>query len=222
MPAPDRSGIASLADFSVKKFPAAALREKECAIASKRAARIAPQFRPASSSRGMRRSVVSLEEAQRSAAVAVCVLICPASLTSCLPPSSQAFPVEPQGSRLANRRQTRHVRSGASPTRPNVEWCLLAHQWQRTPRGQRSRPRPSKRAQPEHRRALISSRSLSLRAEARVAPYGCHAVNGGAQNRIQARNGVRVDRSAASKARQLRASWPSPGTLAVRKNAWWT
>jgi hypothetical protein len=60
-----------------------------------------------------------------------------------------------------------------------------------------------------------------LRAEARVAPYGCHAVNGGAQNRIQARNGVRVDRSAASKARQLRASWPSPGTLAVRKNAWW-
>ena len=179
MPAPDRSGIASVADFSVKKFPAAAIREKECAIASKRAARIAPQFRPASSSRGMRRSVVSLEEAQRSAAVAVCVLICPASLTSCLPPSSQAFPVEPQGSRLANRRQTRHVRSGASRTRPIVEWCLLAHQSQRTPRGQRSRPRPSKRAQPEHRRALISSRSLSLRAEARVAPYGCHAVNGG-------------------------------------------
>jgi hypothetical protein len=37
-----------VADFSVKKFPAAALREKECAIASKRAARIAPQFRPVS------------------------------------------------------------------------------------------------------------------------------------------------------------------------------
>jgi hypothetical protein len=37
-----------VADFSVKKFPAAALREKECAIAWKRAARIASQFRPAS------------------------------------------------------------------------------------------------------------------------------------------------------------------------------
>jgi hypothetical protein len=42
-----------------------------------------------------------------------------------------------------------------------------------------------------------------------------------AQNRLQARNGVRGDRNAAAKARQLRASWPSPGNLAVRKNAWW-
>ena len=42
-----------------------------------------------------------------------------------------------------------------------------------------------------------------------------------AQNRLQARNGLRGDRNAAAKARQLRASWPSPGNLAVRKSAWW-
>ena len=40
-----------------------------------------------------------------------------------------------------------------------------------------------------------------------------------AQTRIQARNGLRGDRNAAAKARQLRASRPSPGNLAVRKNA---
>lgn len=135
----------------------AALRDWESAIASNAATRTVPRFRPALPSRGNRISVVSLEEAQRSAAVAVCVLICPASLTSCLPPSSQAFPVEPQGSRLANRRQTRHVRSGASPTRPNVEWCLLAHQSQRTPRGPVLRTRPLEQARPERRRALMSS-----------------------------------------------------------------
>ena len=42
-----------------------------------------------------------------------------------------------------------------------------------------------------------------------------------AQNRLQARNGLRGDRNAAAKARQLRASWPSPGNLQVRKTAWW-
>jgi hypothetical protein len=42
-----------------------------------------------------------------------------------------------------------------------------------------------------------------------------------AQNRIQTGNGVRGDRKAAANARLLRASWPSPGNLAVRKNAWW-
>jgi hypothetical protein len=42
-----------------------------------------------------------------------------------------------------------------------------------------------------------------------------------AQNHIQARNGLRGDRDAAARARQLRASWPSPGNLAVRKSAWW-
>jgi hypothetical protein len=31
-----------------------------------------------------------------------------------------------------------------------------------------------------------------------------------------------ADRNAAAKARQLWASWPSPGNLAVRKTAWWT
>jgi len=43
-----RSAAASMADLSAKKSRAVALRERECAIASKRAARIAPQFRPAS------------------------------------------------------------------------------------------------------------------------------------------------------------------------------
>jgi hypothetical protein len=43
-----------------------------------------------------------------------------------------------------------------------------------------------------------------------------------AQNRLQARNGLRGDQSADAKARQLRASWPSPGNLQVRKTAWWT
>ena len=42
-----------------------------------------------------------------------------------------------------------------------------------------------------------------------------------AQNRLQARNGLRGDRDAAARARQLRASRPSPGNLAVRMNAWW-
>jgi hypothetical protein len=42
-----------------------------------------------------------------------------------------------------------------------------------------------------------------------------------AQNRLQARNGLRGDRNAAARARHLRASWPSPGNLAVRKSAWW-
>ena len=42
-----------------------------------------------------------------------------------------------------------------------------------------------------------------------------------AQNRLQARNGLRGDRNAAARARQLRALWPSPGNLAVRKSAWW-
>ena len=42
-----------------------------------------------------------------------------------------------------------------------------------------------------------------------------------AQNRLQARNGLRGDRNAAARARQLRAFWPSPGNLAVRKSAWW-
>ena len=40
-----------------------------------------------------------------------------------------------------------------------------------------------------------------------------------AQNRIQARNGLRGDRNAAARARQLRAPWPSPGNLQVRKIA---
>ena len=43
-----------------------------------------------------------------------------------------------------------------------------------------------------------------------------------AQNPIQARNRVRGDRNAAAKARQLWASCPSTGNLAVRKSAWWT
>jgi hypothetical protein len=42
-----------------------------------------------------------------------------------------------------------------------------------------------------------------------------------AQNRLQARNGLRGDRNAAARARQLRAPWPSPGNLAVRKSARW-
>ena len=42
-----------------------------------------------------------------------------------------------------------------------------------------------------------------------------------AQKRILARNAVRGDRNVAANARQLRAPWPSPGNLAVRKNAWW-
>jgi hypothetical protein len=58
----DRS--ATRGNFSVKRFRAAALRERESAIASKRAARIAHRFRRALPSRGNRRSVVSLEEAQ--------------------------------------------------------------------------------------------------------------------------------------------------------------
>ena len=65
------TGTRSVADLSEKKFRAAALRERESAIASKRAARIARRFRPALPSRGNRRSVVSLEEAQRCAADAV-------------------------------------------------------------------------------------------------------------------------------------------------------
>jgi hypothetical protein len=42
-----------------------------------------------------------------------------------------------------------------------------------------------------------------------------------AQNCLQARNGLRGDRNAAARARQLRAPWPSPGNLQVRKTAWW-
>jgi hypothetical protein len=42
-----------------------------------------------------------------------------------------------------------------------------------------------------------------------------------AQNRLQARNGLRGDRNATARARHLRASWPSPGNLVVRKSAWW-
>ena len=88
-------------------------------------------------------------------------LICPASLTSCLPPSSQVFPVEPQGSRLANRRQTRHVRSGASRNSTHRRMVSLSSSIAAHP----ARPAPS----------------LAFGAEARVAPYGCHAVNGGPQ-----------------------------------------
>jgi hypothetical protein len=42
-----------------------------------------------------------------------------------------------------------------------------------------------------------------------------------AQNRLQARNGRRGDTNATAKARQLRASRPSPGNLLVRTTAWW-
>ena len=72
----DRRGERSYGSrLNVKKLRAAALRDRECAIASKRAARIAHRFRPASPSRGNRRSMVSLEESQRSAAVAVYALV---------------------------------------------------------------------------------------------------------------------------------------------------
>ena len=82
----DRRGERSYGSrLNVKKLRAAALRERECAIASKRAARIAHRFRPASPSRGNRRSMVSLEEAQRSAAVAVYALDCSSFSTPCLP-----------------------------------------------------------------------------------------------------------------------------------------
>jgi hypothetical protein len=54
----DRRGERSYGSrLNVKKLRAAALRERECAIASKRAARIAPRFRPALPSGGNRRSV---------------------------------------------------------------------------------------------------------------------------------------------------------------------
>jgi hypothetical protein len=180
----DRRGERSYGSrLNVKKLRAAALRERECAIASKRAARIAPRFRPASPSRGNRRSMVSLEEAQRSAAVAVYALDCSSFSTFCLPLFSRDSPAGSQESRLASRWGTLRVHPGASRTRPIVEWCLLAHQSQRIPRGQSSRRRSLKRAQPECGRAL-TSRSFALRAPslafgagARVAPYGCHAVN---------------------------------------------
>jgi hypothetical protein len=42
-----------------------------------------------------------------------------------------------------------------------------------------------------------------------------------AQNRLQARNGLRGDRNAAATARQWRAPWPSRGKPQVRKTAWW-
>jgi hypothetical protein len=182
----DRRGERSYGNWgrlNVKKLRAAALRERECAIASKRAARIAPRFHPASPSRGNRRSVVSLEEAQRSAAVAVYALDCSSFSTPCLPLFSTDSPAGSPESQLASRRGTLRVHPGASRTRPIVEWCLLAHQSQRIPRGQSSRRRSLKRARPERGRAL-TSRSFALRAPslafgagARVAPYGCHAVN---------------------------------------------
>jgi hypothetical protein len=136
-----RQRFSLVGDLSVKRLRAVVPRGTEYAIASKRAAQIALQFRLAVSSRGNRGSVVSLGEAQRSAAVGGRAPICPVSLLSCLLPFSQVFRVGPQGSRPAYRRQTCRVRSAAFRTRPIVKWCLLAHQWQRTPRGQNSRGR---------------------------------------------------------------------------------
>jgi len=136
-----RHRFSLVGDLSVKRLRAVVPRGAEYAIASRRAAQIALQFRPAVPSRGNRGSVVSLGEAQRSAAVGGRAPICPVSLLSCLLPFSQVFRVGPQGSRQAYRRQTCRVRSAAFRTRPIVKWCLLAHQWQRTPRGQSSRGR---------------------------------------------------------------------------------
>ena len=158
-----RHRFSLVGDLSVKRLRAVVPRGTEYAIASRRAAQIALQFRPAVSSRGNRGSVVSLGEAQRSAAVGGRAPICPVSLLSCLLPFSQVFRVGPQGSRPAYRRQTCRVRSAAFRTRPIVKWCLLAHQWQRTPRGQNSRGRILKCALPERRRAWITWRSVSLR-----------------------------------------------------------
>ena len=178
-----RHRFSLVGDLSVKRLRAVVPRGTEYAIASRRAAQIALQFRPAVSSRGNRGSVVSLGEAQRSAAVAVYALDCSSFSTPCLPLFSTDSPAGSQESQLASRRGALRVHPGASRTRPIVEWCLLAHQSQRIPRGQSSRRRSLKRAQPERGRAL-TSRSFALRAPslafgagARVAPYGCHAVN---------------------------------------------
>jgi hypothetical protein len=143
--------------LSVKKFRVPVLRAMGCAIATAQAAmaQIAPRCLPASPPRWNPRSVVSFEEGQLSAAVAVCALNPSAVDAACLAPSAFS-PAEPQGSRLTTRRQARRVHSGASRTRPIAKRFVLAHQWQRTPRGQNS-PILLQRAQPERGRALPPS-----------------------------------------------------------------
>ena len=147
-----------MTDLSVKKYRAPVLRARECAIATAQAetAAIAPRCLAALPHRWSRRSVVSLE-AQRSAAAA---LAYPSSLTPCLPPLSAFSPMESKGS---HRRETLlRVRRGTSRYRTIGKWYLSGHQSNCTPRGQSSRTGPLKRAQPEHRRALIPERSSSL------------------------------------------------------------
>ena len=117
---------ALMGDLGVKRLRAVVPRGTRYAIASRRAAQIALQFRPAVPSRGNRGSVVFLGEAQRSAAVGGHAPICPVSLLSCLLPFSQVFRVGPQGSRQAYRRQTCRVRSAAFRTRPIVKMLSLS------------------------------------------------------------------------------------------------
>ena len=154
----DDSARKTGATFSAKKYRVPVLRARECAIATAQAetAGIAPRCLAALPHRWSRRSVVSLE-AQRSAAAA---LACPSSLTPCLPPLSAFSRTELYGSR---RRETLlRVRRGTSRYRTIGKWYLSGHQSNCTPRGQSSRTRPLKRAQPEHRRALIPEGSSSL------------------------------------------------------------
>jgi hypothetical protein len=125
--------------ISVKNVRVAVLRARDCATATAQVetARTAPRCLPASPPRWNPGLVVSLEEVQRSAAVAVCALYPLAVDAACLAPS--AFPsAEPQASRRATGRQTIRVCSGASRTRPIAERSLLARQSQRTPQDQSS------------------------------------------------------------------------------------
>ena len=68
-----------MADLSVKKLRAAALRDKECAIAMSQAALIFLRFLPGLPPAWFPRSMVAFE-AWLSAAVAVCALTWPFSL----------------------------------------------------------------------------------------------------------------------------------------------
>ena len=174
---------ASVVDLSVKRLRAAALRDSECANAMSQAARIAPRFLPALPSQGDRRSVVSLEEAQRSAAVAACAPSWPSSLVPCSPPSGFSpagstgdasgalpgnTPPSPGKFAVSNHLEMLALRSSiaAHPASPKLTGIAV-----RT-----SATRARKRVVILTVGPVASS-LVCRRGGARVAPYGCDAVN---------------------------------------------
>ncbi len=163
-PVSGRAGRANLplrhdalkAHVSVKKFRVAALRTRECAIATAQA-----------ETRGLRLGALRPYRLggvgdrwflwkPTVAAVAVCALACSSSLTPYLPPFSTFFPARIIGSRLASRREHSSAPRGNFPKSNHREMVALVIN-RTAPARPKLADQPLKQAQPEHRRALIPS-----------------------------------------------------------------